>query len=162
MITGQNHFAWNSIRKKSCRRGITLVEAAISLAFICTLIIGALDFSIASFRSELLNHVAHKVGRAAVIHGTYAPSGYNGGTWGPSGVVTTLKGTDPVAGSVSSMKSSLNHVDVTILVTWPNGTNTPGSPVVVEARTSWAPMFLESMGFGVMTLRGKSYQVIQH
>lgn len=144
------------------RRGITLVEAAISLGFICTLIIGAIDFSIAAFRSEVLNHVAHRVGRAAVIHGTYAPTSWNGGAWGPSEIDTTMQATDPVASVVSGMKTSLNHAGVTIKVTWPNGKNSPGNPVQVETRMTWSPMFLESMGIGIMTLRGRSYQIIQH
>ena len=144
------------------RRGITLVEAAISLCFICTLIIGCIDFSIAAYRAEVLNHIAHRVGRAAVIHGSYAPANWNGGAWGPTGAVTTLSGTDPIASVSSAMKTSLKNTGVTIQVTWPNGTNAPGSPVLVQTSMVWAPMFLESMGFGIITLRGKSYQVIQH
>lgn len=144
------------------RRGTTMVEAAISLGFICTLIIGCIDFSIAAFRAEALNHLAHRVGRAAIIHGTYAPTGISGGAWGPAGVTTTLSGTDSIATLAKTYGAGMNASAVSLHVTWPNGDNKPGSPVLVETSIAWSPMFLESMGYGVLTLRGKSYQIIQH
>lgn len=162
MIIKPSAFDLKVTRCRHTRRGVTLVEAAISLGFICTLIIGCIDFSIAAFRSEVLNHVAHKVGRSAVIHGTYAPTSWNGGPWGPSEIETTMLATDPVASVASGLKTSLNHASVTIKVIWPNGKNAPGNPVLVETRMTWSPMFLESMGIGVLTLRGRSYQIIQH
>lgn len=160
--TAANNQRINSFFAGHARRGTTMVEAAISLGFICTLILGCIDFSIAAFRSESLNHLAHRVGRAAIIHGTYAPTGINGGPWGPTGVTTHLNSSDTIATVAKNYGAGLKASAVSVHVTWPNGDNKPGSPVAVETSMSWSPMFLESMGFGVFTLRGKSYQIIQH
>jgi hypothetical protein len=144
------------------RRGATLVEAAIALGVVCTIIIGFLDFTIAAFRSQVLNHVAHRVARSAVIHGSFAPDQWSGGKWGPSGTITSLGADDPIAQVAQTLSSGLRGSDVVIELTWPDGTNTPGSPVQVETRMDWAPMFIERFGYGIITLRGRSSQIIQH
>lgn len=144
------------------RRGATLVEAAIGLCIVCTIIIGFLDFTIAAFRSQVLSHVAHRIGRSAAVHGSYAPTQWAGGKWGPAPVVMTLDADDPIAAVGRTLSAGLRGELVTIEVTWPNGTNTPGSTVSVETRMEWSPMVLQRMGIGILTLRGRSLQRIQH
>jgi len=149
-------------RCKSHRRGTTLIEAAIGLWFTCTVIIGCIDFSMAAIKTESLNHLAHRIGRVAIIHGKYANATVNGGPWGPSSIVTTLDGSSPIAVVASQFRSGLKANTVTVNVSWPNGNNDPGSAVVVETSMSWGPVFLDQLGYGIVTLRGRSYQIIQH
>ena len=144
------------------RRGTTLIEAAIGLWFTCTVIVGCIDFSVATMRTEALNHIAHRVARVAIIHGKYAPSTYNGGSWGPTSVSTTMSGANAIATTANKYSCGLKPSAVNITVTWPAGNNNPGSAVVVETSTTWSPVFLGKLGYSLVTLRGKSYQIIQH
>lgn len=144
------------------RRGTTLIEAAIGLWFTCTVIIGCIDFSMATMKTEALNHVAHRVGRAAIIHGQFAPANYNGGKWGPTSESTLMNSASPIAGVARQYRAGLKPDLVTIHVSWPNGNNNPGSAVLVETSMNWGPVFLDQLGFGIVTLRGRSYQIIQH
>lgn len=162
MIIRPNSIQQRSQAVKGSRRAAALVEAAISMTVICAIIVAVLDFAIVSLRTETLNHIAQRVGRAAVTHGAYAKSNWQGGVWGPALYSTKLAGTDPVATIGKTLSAGLKHSDVTIELQWPSGKNQPGEPVVVETRMSWSPMLLGRFGFKLMTIRGRSYQVIQH
>ena len=144
------------------RRAATLVEAAIGLSAVITLIVGCLDFSLAAYKSQVLNHIAQRIGRAAVIHGSFSNTSWNGGHWGPATITTDLNSADPVATVGHTISSGLHKSSVTIELTWPNGNNNPGSPVIVQASMKWSPMFINMFGYQLITLRGRSYQIIQH
>jgi Flp pilus assembly protein TadG len=163
MIILQQHFHSLHISdRRNQRRGATLVEAAIALSAIITIIVGALDFSIAAYKSQVLNHIAQRIGRSAVIHGSLSNATWNGGRWGPSTITTNLSSTNPVATNGNTISSGLHKPSVTIELTWPNGNNNPGSPVIVQASMDWSPMLINRMGYHLITLRGRSYQIIQH
>ena len=144
------------------RRAATLVEAAISLSAMITVIVGCLDFSVAAYKSQVLNHIAQRIGRAAVIHGSLSHATWNGGPWGPNTITTDLTSTNQVAAVGNTISSGLKKSSVTIELTWPNGNHNPGSPVIVEATMPWSPMLIKTFGYQIMTLRGRSYQIIQH
>lgn len=160
ILTGK--IQWKCNRARHARRGTTLIEAAIGLWFTCTVIIGCIDFSMATMKTEALNHVAHRVGRAAIIHGQFATANYNGGAWGPTTDTTLMNSSSPIAGVAKQYRAGLKPDLVTIKLSWPNGNNNPGSAVLVETSMKWAPVFLDQLGFGLITLRGRSYQIIQH
>jgi hypothetical protein len=144
------------------RRGATLVEAGIAMTVLMMFLIGILDFTLASFRIQMLNHVAHRVAREAAIHGPRAVPGWRGGIWGPTTFVTTLAAADPAADVGRTVSAGLNADAVTITIEWPNGNNAVGSPVVVETAMDWTPSFMRPLGLSVMTLRGQSRHVIVH
>lgn len=144
------------------RRAATLVEAAISLSAVIAVVVGCLDLSLAAYKSQVLNHVAHRIGRAAVIHGSFSNASWNGGPWGPSTITTNLNSADPAATIGNTISSGLNKSNVTIELNWPNGNNHPGSPVIVQASMEWSPMLIKIFGYQLVTLRGRSYQIIQH
>src|SRR3954454_10658349 len=66
------------------RRGAVMVEVAIVLMVFLTLIFGMLDLAIAVFRRHLISEAARMGARQAAVHGSLAPSGWNGGPWGPA------------------------------------------------------------------------------
>lgn len=152
----------SSFQRTHLRRGTTTVEAALGLAVVCTIIIGFMDFSIASFRSQVLNHVAHRIARSAIVHGSYASANWQGGIWGPESRTLLLADDDPVAEVGRQLSSGLRSEDISIEIQWPNGSTSPGNPVLVETRMDWSPMLFSRFGFNIMTLRGRSSQVIQH
>lgn len=149
-------------RRASGRRGATLVEAAISLILLLTVLIFLLDFAIASFRSQSLNYLADRLARTAAVHGPKAVAGWNGGTWGPTTMTTKLSGSDNLAAIARSLTSTLPNDAVTLTVSWPSGSNAIGQPVVVTAEMNWTPSLIRPMIQSVMTLRGVGYHRIAH
>lgn len=149
-------------RESPHRRGTTLVEVAISLTILMMFLIGILDYSLASFRIQLLSHVAHRVAREAAVHGPRAIPTWRGGVWGPLPFTTTLADSDPVAEIGRTVSAGLDPAEVTVNITWPNGSNAFGSQIVVEASMEWTPSFFGPIGGGSMTLSGRSVQNVVH
>lgn len=152
----------NRYPKTGHRHGAVAVEAAISLSLFFMFLISMLDFTLASFRSQLLNHIAHRVGREAAVHGPNVNSNYRGGQWGPATFTTTLAGTDPVAVVARSVSAGLPRDEFTITLSWPAGNNHVGSPVLVTVELPWTPSMLRPMSLSVVTLHGISRQYIVH
>src|SRR3954466_11950835 len=66
------------------RRGGVLVEAAITTSVFLTLVVGMIDLGIYVFRTHVITQAARQGARTAIVHGSLAPSGWNGGPWGPT------------------------------------------------------------------------------
>jgi Flp pilus assembly protein TadG len=156
------NFRSNRILEERRTAGAVLVEAAIALSLFFLFLVSMIDFSIASFRSQLLSHIANRVGREAIIHGPGVKSTYRGGQWGPGTFTTTLSGTDPVAQVAQTVSAGLPRDEVSITLTWPAGNNQVGSPVVVTVEMPWTPSLLRPMSVSVLTLHGISRQYIAH
>lgn len=154
-----------SDRRRSQRRGrkgATLVEAAISLGLMLSVLIFVLDYAVASFRSQTLNYLADRLAREAAIHGTRTSPTWRGGPWGPTAVQTTLAGTDAVAQMGRVFCNTLPNADVTIRITWPSGSNEMGNPVLVNVEMPWSPALFRPVSSSLITLRGVSRQTIAH
>ena len=152
----------NLIRFTGRSSGAVLVEAAIALSLFFLFLVSMIDFSIASFRSQLLSHIANRVGREAIIHGPGVKNSYRGGQWGPGTYTTTLAATDPVAQVAQTVSAGLPREEVSITLTWPAGNNHVGSPVVVTVEMPWTPSLLRPASITVVTLHGISRQYIAH
>ncbi len=162
MITSRRRKRFPRDRRMAGRSGAVIVEAAISLTLFCLFLVFMLDFTLASFRTQMLNHIAHRVGREAIIHGPNVRSTYRGGVWGPNTFTTTLDASDPVAVVARTVSAGLPQQDITITVSWPSGSNAIGSPVLVEVELPWSPSLARPFFSGVMTLQGRSRQFIAH
>lgn len=155
-------FRSNPIHCGRLRGGAVTIEAAIALSLFCIFLVCMLDFTLASFRSQMLHHIAHRVGREAMVHGPGAKSTWRGGPWGPTTVTTTLAGTDHVAAVARTVSAGLPRNEVTITLTWPAGNNAVGSPVLVVAELPWTPSLIRPLSLNVVTLQGRSRQYILH
>lgn len=149
-------------RTGGIRKGATLVEAAISLFILLSILIFVLDYSIASFRSQTLNYLAERLAREASVHGTRTSPSWRGGPWGPGTVRTTLAGADAVAVMGRTFCNTLPRDQVSITITWPAASNEMGNPVVVNVEMPWTPSLFRPLTQSVMTLRGVSRQTIAH
>ena len=69
--------------ERVCRRGAAMVEAAIILPVFLLLIFGMIDVGMGVFRNNLLSEAARHGARQAIVHGAFAPTGWDGGPWGP-------------------------------------------------------------------------------
>ena len=70
--------------KAGKRRGASLEEAVILIMVFLTIILGMIDLGMGVFRSNLVSQLARQGARMAIVHGSKAPSGWQGGPWGPS------------------------------------------------------------------------------
>lgn len=155
-------FRSNRVPQRGRLSGAVIVEAAIALSLFLMFLVSMIDFSIASFRAQLLSHVANRVGREAIIHGPGVKSSYRGGQWGPGTYTTTLAGSDPVAQIAQTVSAGLPRDDVEITLTWPAGNNHVGSPVVVTVEMPWTPSLMRPLSLSVVTLHAISRQYIAH
>src|SRR4051812_47653674 len=70
------------------RRGATLAETTLVLVAFLTLILGMLDLGLAVFRQQLVSRAARGAARLAIVHGSVAPSDFNGGPWGTATITS--------------------------------------------------------------------------
>jgi Flp pilus assembly protein TadG len=143
-----------------------MVEAAIILPVFLTLTLGMIDLGIAVFQNNAVAEASRQGARIASVHGSLAPSGWNGGVWGPTAwsgagnssnvIATTISGAGALAG--------LNAANVTISVSWPTGTNSvqKGDTVEVTVSTNWSPVLFYVFGNKTVTLTATSIMPIAH
>jgi Flp pilus assembly protein TadG len=142
---------------------MALVEGAMVMTVFLTLVLGAIDLGTAVFRQHILSEAARQGARAAIVHGSLAPSSWNGGPWG-----TTTYG--PVAANTSSSQAQavaaylggMNPADVQVTISWPDGSNAAESRVTVTLTTPWTPLMGFIFGSPSITLTGASTMQIAH
>ena len=140
-----------------------MVEGAIILLVFLTFILGMLDLSIAVFRHHVISEAARMGARTASVHGSLAPSGWNGGSWGTAqfGPVAGTS-TDPKAASITPYLAGIDPSTVTITLAWPDAKNTAESRVSVTVSTSWTPIMGFIFGGSSQTMSAKSVMLIAH
>jgi hypothetical protein len=147
------------------RRGATLTELALTITAFLALVLGSVDLGIATFRLHVLSQAARMGVRQAIVHGPNAPSGWNGGTWGPSTYTAYANASDAKAQSIAPYLVGLNASQVQITMQWP-GTGSPANaleqPVSVTLTTTWTPMLGFIFGSNSYTLRASSEMPIAH
>jgi Flp pilus assembly protein TadG len=151
--------------KSPIRRGAAMVEAAIILPLFLTLCLGMIDLGIAVFQNNAVAEASRQGARIASVHGSLAPSGWNGGAWGSTAwsgagnssnvIATTISGAGTLAG--------LNPANVTISLSWPTGNSVQhGDTVVVTVSTNWTPIISYVFGSRTVTLSATSIMPIAH
>src|SRR5687767_5580593 len=76
------------LRRRDRRPAGSLVETAIVLPVFLTLVLGMIDLGLAVLRFNQCSQAARHACRQASVHGQHAPSGWNGGPWGPTKIDT--------------------------------------------------------------------------
>jgi Flp pilus assembly protein TadG len=153
---------------------MTLLETAIVVSAFLGLVIGALDLGTAVFRWHVLSQAARQSVRQAIVHGQYAPSGWNGGPWTPASggypgstpyTVTASNSTDTIAGVVRQYLTGVDPSQVTVKVEWVDGNppnNNVESRVRVTLSTTWQPMMAFPFGSPSVPLSASSMMPIAH
>jgi len=142
------------------RLGTTTVEAVVVLGVFLTLVVGMLDLGVVVLRQHQISYAARGAARTASVHGAEAEAL---GSWGPTTVGPTLASS---AGSIPlefrRHLCGLNPSAVTIGVEWPDGSNEPGSRVVVTLETSHRPTLVWLFGSGPIPIRAVSTMAVSH
>ncbi len=152
--------------KRPIRRGSAMTEAAIILPVFLTLCLGMIDLGIAVFQNNAVAEASRQGARIASVHGSLAPSVWNGGPWGPTAYSGAGNSTDaiPTAISGAGALAGLNPANVTISVQWPTGGNSVlnGDTVEVTVSTNWTPVIFYVFGNRTVTLTATSIMPIAH
>ena len=151
-----------SCRKRD-RRGATTVETAIVILPFLIITLGMIDLGIAVFRHHVISQAARQGVRSAIVHGSLAVSGWNGGKWGPAafGPVAATS-TDPKAQAVAPYLSGLDPNETNITMQWLDGSNLPEKRVRVIVTTTWTPAITFIFGGLTRTFSASATMPIAH
>ena len=152
--------------KRPTRRGAAMVEAAIILPVFLTLCLGMIDLGIAVFQNHAVAEASRQTARIASVHGSMAPSGWDGGPWGPTAYSAAGNAGDAYATTIqnSGAMAGLNPANVTIAITWIDGGNKAqnGNRVQTTISTTWTPLITYVFGSKTVTLTATSIMPIAH
>ena len=138
-----------------------LAEAAIVLLVFFIMVFGLIDIGLGVFRHNALSQATRQAVRMASVHGAMAPSGWDGGPWGPASRTMTADASDPVANAVRLMLGGSDPATTTILIEWPNGSNAVGRSVRATVTTTYQPLLTSLFG-GSMNFRASATMLITH
>ena len=111
--------------KRANRRGSSLVEGALTTSAFLALVLGMVDLGDAVFQNHVVSEASRQGARIASVHGSLAPSGWNGGPWGTTAYSGAGNATDTIPTTIrnAGALTGLNPANVTISVQWPTGGN---------------------------------------
>jgi len=144
-----------SVRRKLTRgeHGTTLIEAAISITLLLSLIFGIMAGGLMLYTYHFLSYAARAGCRYAMVRGS-ACDNSNGMPDCPnvtSAQVQTYLRSLPQLG--------LDPTQLTVTMSWPNGTDKPGDPVAVTAQYPF-PFFVPFVTSQTVNMHSTSQMVI--
>lgn len=137
--------------KAQSRRGAHVVEMAIILPVFLAMLIGIIDFARATYAYTAVVESARCGARHAMVNGATSTT-----VVGPTANNTTVEAV--VKNNAKGLDTSL----LSVASTWPNGTNTTGSPVTVTATYNFKLVVADLVGLQPITIRGTSTMMITH
>ena len=148
MIRRQQH--------RCTRRGASLVEAAIILSILLTLIFGMIDLGLGVMRFNMISHAAREGVRQAMVNGQYSVRPWFPGTWAASSLG------QPVVDATSPQLIGCDLTHTTIRIDWVDGTNEIEKRVRVTIDTTYQPFMTSLFGTGELRLEAVSTSRFAH
>jgi hypothetical protein len=136
------------------------VEAALVLSAFLTLILGMLDFGMATLNRNNLALAAHRLARAAVVRGEASAPELT--PWGPAPVEGTAADGDEFAAAFAPVLSILPPKQVRFRVEWPDGGNDLGQRVRATVACEHRLIFGGFFGIEPWHMEAVSVMRIQH
>lgn len=137
------------------RAGATAVEAAIVLPIALLALFAILDLGLASLRYNTLAEAARRLARAAVMRGDETPTEI-GNDWGPGPIIATAADSIDPALTIHALLPTMDPGDVSIQMTWPDGTNNSGSRIRVQLKYEHQPLVPGFNPWGAIQLESSS------
>ena len=131
--------------------GQSLVEFALIAPLLMLLVLATIDGARAVFAYNTIANAAREGARYGIVHGATSSTPV-----GPGVNETEL------VTHVEQFTRSFPAPDIAVTPTWPQGSNSDGSPVAVQVTYQYRPLFGGLIGIGPMTLRASSTMVIVH
>ena len=130
MSAGEGSTKMKRRRWTANRHGTTTVESAVVLGTVLLLFFTILDLGLAVCQYNVLAAAAGAVARTAIVHGSAASPQLT--SWGPAQWTGTAADSSQIATSAVPFIAPMAPQDVTITVTWPDGSNQAGNRVSVQ------------------------------
>lgn len=118
--------------------GAALVEGAVVVGTLLTILLGMLDLGLAVLQYNTVSEAARKLAREAVVHGEMAPP--QRPAWGPEPFSGTAADGSPFAEIVRPLLVAIDPQDVAIQVEWPDGGNRVDQRVQVTVACPFEPI----------------------
>jgi Flp pilus assembly protein TadG len=140
-----------------------MVETTLVILPFLVITLGMVDLGNAVFRHHVISQAARQGVRKAIVHGSLAKSGWNGGTWGPAtfGPVAATD-TNPKSQAVAPYLSGLDPSATNITMQWLDTSNLPEKRVRVTVTTTWTPAVTLVFGGLTRTLSASATMPIAH
>lgn len=122
-------------RERKNRGGATLVESAVVLIVLMTILWSGLEVSMAVIRFNLMSATARIVAREAAVHGESSTD-----PWGIAPLSLAGNSSHPAAQLIAGQLPTLDASQVTIEMTWPDGDDQVGDQVMVTVRCVNSPV----------------------
>lgn len=142
------------------RRGVALVEAAVVVPAFLLVVLGMLDFGLATLNRNNLSFAATRLCRAAIVRGE--KSAPERTPWGPAAYIGTAAGADEIASVIRPHLAVMSPAQVRIRLEWLDGSNARDQRVraTVEYEQTWICGGL--FGMAPSTQQAVSVMPIQH
>lgn len=136
--------------------GQALIEHVLTLPLLLLAVVGIFDFGRAILYYNTLAEAAREGARYAMVHGANSatPSGPGSGSY------TAPNRDTAVEAAVKRFGIGLDHSQMTILATWPDGDNKAGHRVSVEVDYAYVPLTTMILGKVSVPLRSTSVTTI--
>jgi Flp pilus assembly protein TadG len=137
-----------------------MVEMAIVLMVLLTLVFGMFDLGLGVFRSNTTAQVAREAARQASVHGEMAPPRMN--QWGPTTFTAKADADNEVTNAIRPFLAGLTPADTTLTLEWPDGNAQPESRVRATISTTHQSFIGFIFGNQTKTLTATSTVQINH
>lgn len=117
------------------RRGATLVESAVVLLVLMTILWSGLEVGMAVIRFNLMAASARIIAREAAVHGELSTD-----PWGIAPLSLSGNGGHSAAQLIAGQLPTLDPSQVTIELSWPDGDDQVGDRVLVTVRCVNSPV----------------------
>jgi Flp pilus assembly protein TadG len=161
--------------QRPSRRGASLVETVLATTVFVTMALGMVDLGVGVFQNHLVSEASRQGARIASVHGSLAPPGWSGGSWGTTAYSGAGDSTDVIPTTIRNTGAlvGLDAANVTISVSWPDESNVASPPsytnvnpgtnrVQVTVSTTWTPILGLIFGNASRTLSATSVMPIAH
>lgn len=116
------------------RRGAAMVETALVLSAWMILLLGTLDIGMILFRHTVMQQIAERAARLAMIRGVNSTPQI--ASWGPATVRVRLHQSDPVANLLRPSTCGLTPSGFEVLLEWTDGGNQRDQRVTVTVSSA--------------------------
>jgi Flp pilus assembly protein TadG len=142
------------------RNGATAVECAVVLSAFLVILFGMLDLGLAVLNYNTLTEASRRLCRQAIVHGQLASPQMT--VWGPTTVSGTAADGTPYARALSPELATFNLSNVDYAITWPDGTNSLDSRVLVTVTYNYQTMMPLILGKSQISLQATTTMHVQH
>jgi Flp pilus assembly protein TadG len=150
-------------KRNQQQSGAVSLEGLVIFLVFLTLCLGMLDLGIGVFQYHLVSEAARQGARLAIVHGQMAPTGWNGGAWGPSTINEKANATGvPLVTAIQPYLVGIDLSQATIKAQWLDGGNAPEQRVSVTVTATYQPSIAYIFSNTSYTLSATSTMPIAH